>query len=97
VVQAVLALSPGAEAGDAAGMAIETWGYENWIAPGLPQQTDRSGRALRGSSHGRRTAELGFAADIQFASRRDTSRAVPTVVAFGEGWARLEDRRQASG
>jgi 2-phosphosulfolactate phosphatase len=93
VVQSILALSPGAETGDAAGMAIETWGYENWIAPGLPQQTDRSGRALRGSSHGRRTAELGFAPDIQFASRRDTSGAVPTVVAFGDGWALLEDRR----
>jgi 2-phosphosulfolactate phosphatase len=96
VVHAVLALSAGAETGDAAGVALETWGYENWIAPGLPQQTDRSARALRSSSHGRRTAELGFASDIQFASRRDTSGAVPAVVAFGEGWARLEDRRQPS-
>jgi phosphosulfolactate phosphohydrolase-like enzyme len=97
VVHAILALSPGSETGDAAGTALETWGYENWIAPGLPQQTDRSARALRSSSHGRRTAELGFAADIQFASRRDTSAAVPVVVAFGEGWARLEDRRHPSG
>jgi 2-phosphosulfolactate phosphatase len=96
VVHAVLALSPGAQTGDAAGTALETWGYENWIAPGLPQQTERSARALRSSSHGRRTAELGFGTDIQFASRRDTSAAVPMVVAFGEGWARLEDRRQLS-
>jgi 2-phosphosulfolactate phosphatase len=97
VVQAMLSLSPGAEVGDAAGMAAEVWGYENWIAPGLPQQTDRSGRALRGSSHGRRTADMGFGADIQFASQRDTSGSVPAIVEFGEGWARLEDRRQVSG
>lgn len=96
VVQTVLSLSPGAETGDAAGVALDSWGYENWIAPGLPQQTDRSSRALRGSAHGRRTADLGFAADIQFASLRDTTAAVPAVVEHGDGWARLEDRRQPS-
>ena len=42
--------SPGLELGDAAGVAAELGGYEDWIAPGLPQRTDRSARPDRGRS-----------------------------------------------
>lgn len=92
IVQRVLVHSRGADTGDAAGLAIETAGYEDWIAASLPQQTDKSARALRASVHGRRTAEIGFGGDVHFAAQRNTSLAVPEVVAFGDGWARLENR-----
>lgn len=90
IVQRLLAASPGAELGDAAGLGLDALGYEDWIAVSLPQQTDKSARALRASAHGRRTAEIGFAADVHFAARRNTATAVPVVVDRGEGWARLE-------
>jgi 2-phosphosulfolactate phosphatase len=92
IVQRVLVHSRGAETGDAAGLALDTMGYEDWIAASLPQQTDKSARALRASAHGRRTAEIGFAGDVHFAAQRNTSVSLPEVVEFGDGWARLENR-----
>lgn len=91
MVQRLLVHSRGAEIGDAAGVALDAMGYEDWIAASLPQQTDKSARALRASAHGRRTAEIGFGGDVHFAAQRNTSEAVPEVVDHGEGWARLEN------
>ncbi|OAI43606.1 hypothetical protein AYO38_10560 [bacterium SCGC AG-212-C10] len=89
IISRVQRLHPGAELGDAAGLAITQPGYENWLAVGLPQQTGASARMIASSEHGRKLAALGLAADIHFAAQADTSAAVPTVVEFGEGWARL--------
>jgi 2-phosphosulfolactate phosphatase len=44
------------------------------------------------SKHAGVVRELGLEADLAFALRRDTSAAVPTVTAHGQGWALLEDR-----
>lgn len=92
LIQGLVRAHPGVEMGDAAGLAMEVPGYEEWIAPGLPQQArGRSGRFLAGSEHGRALARLGLAADINMAAREDMTRALPRVVAWGDGWARLED------
>lgn len=89
--RAVLRRSPAAELGDAASIAMTvSSGYDDWLRVGLPQQTAASPKLIGGSEHARRTIELGFAADVQFAMQPDTSTAVPRVVGFGDGWARLE-------
>ena len=93
LVQLISRESPGLELGDAAGMAATATGYEDWIAPGLPQRTDRSARLVAGAHHARGLKALGLDADIAFAAREDTSEAVPGVVEHGEGWALLRDGR----
>lgn len=91
LVQLIARESPGLELGDAAGVAAELTGYEDWIAPGLPQRTDRSARLVAGASHAQGLKALGLDADIAFAAREDTSEAVPRVAGHGEGWALLRD------
>jgi len=83
--------SPDVSTGDAAGLALELPGYEDWISPSLPQQTERSSRLIVGASHARALVKLGLSADVQFATQEDTSFAVPVIVESGDGWARLED------
>ena len=91
LVQLIARESPGVELGDAAGLASEATGYEDWIASGLPQRTARGARLVAGASHARALRALGLDADIAHAAREDTSRAVPRVVTHGEGWALLRD------
>jgi 2-phosphosulfolactate phosphatase len=89
ILQAALRRAPGAELGDAAGLAVATPGYEDWIASGLPQPAGRSGHLVASARHARHLASIGLAADIHFALREDTSAALPTVVACAPGEARL--------
>ena len=91
LVQLIARESPGIELGDAAGLASEATGYEDWIASGLPQRTARGARLVAGASHARALRDLGLDADIAHAARENTSQAVPRVVAHGEGWALLRD------
>ncbi len=93
LVQLIARERPGVELGDAAGLAAEATGYEDWIAPGLPQRTGRSARLVAGARHARALKALGLTADIAFAAREDTSQALPLVVERGEGWALLRDGR----
>lgn len=89
--RAVLRRDPAAELGDAASIAMSvSSGYDDWLRVGLPQQTAASPKLIGGSEHARRTIELGFAADVQFAMQPNTAPVVPRVVACGDGWARLE-------
>jgi 2-phosphosulfolactate phosphatase len=46
---------------------------------------------LAETRHAQGLAEKGFAADLEFAAQLDTSEAVPAVVEYGDGWARLID------
>ncbi len=89
LVQLITRASPGVELGDAAGVASEASGYEDWIAPGLPQRTARSARLVAGAQHARALKALGLDADLAFAAREGTASVVPQVVEYGEGWARL--------
>ena len=89
LVQLIARESPGLDLGDAAGVAAEASGYEDWIAPGLPQRTGRSARLVAGAHHARGLKALGLDADIAFAAREGTSEAVPRMVEHGEGWALL--------
>ncbi|MGI8926765.1 MAG: 2-phosphosulfolactate phosphatase [Tepidiformaceae bacterium] len=91
MIQRAVRIVPGLELGDAAGLAMTSTGYEDWLAPGLPQQPGRSSRLLSGSRNGRALTALGFGADIHFAMREDTSRALPMVVSCGPGVAVLQD------
>ena len=93
LVQLISREGPGLELGDAAGVAAEITGYEDWIAPGLPQRTDRSARLVAGADHAQGLKALGLGADIAFAAREDTSAAVPQVAEHGEGWALLRNER----
>ena len=93
LVQLVARESPGLELGDAAGVAAEMGGYEDWIAPGLPQRTDRSARLIAGAHHAQGLKALGLGADIALAAREDTSGAVPEVAEHGDGWALLRASR----
>lgn len=93
LVQLISRESPGLELGDAAGVAAEITGYEDWIAPGLPQRTDRSARLIAGAHHAQGLKALGLGADIAFAAREDTSAAVPRVAEHGAGWALLRNER----
>ncbi len=83
---------PGLELGDAAGLAIDAWGYDDWLSPGLPQQPGKSTRLVSTSQHGRLLMALGFGDDLHFAMREDSSAALPMVTKHGEGWALLENR-----
>jgi len=87
LVRRLLKLSPGAETGDAAGLAAETARYDDWLRVGLPQQTGPSGRLIAGAEHAQALVELGLGADVRFAAQEDTSGAVPAVVDAGHGWA----------
>jgi 2-phosphosulfolactate phosphatase len=89
LVRRLLQLSPGADTGDAAGLAAETARYDDWLRVGLPQQTGPSGRLIAGAEHARALVELGLGADVRFAAQEDTSGAVPEVVDAGPGWALL--------
>lgn len=89
IIQRLQRLAPGVEPGDAAGLAVSTPGYEDWIAASMPQQTGHSAHMIMGSEHGRALLALGLAGDIHFAAQENTASAVPQVVDFGEGWARL--------
>lgn len=51
---------------------------------------ERVAELIRSGSHAAQTRALGLEADIDFACRADVTSAVPRVVAFGSGWARLE-------
>jgi 2-phosphosulfolactate phosphatase len=89
ILRRILAAASSTEPGDAAGLAIETARYDDWLRSGLPQQTVASARLIAGSEHARALAELGLSADVQFSSLEDTTQAVPAVTEWGEGWARL--------
>jgi 2-phosphosulfolactate phosphatase len=91
IARRVARVAPGLELGDAAGLALTSQGFDDYLASALPQQTAPSTRLITSSVHGRRLVELGLAADVQFALRIGTSQATPLVVADGAGWARLED------
>ncbi|MYD28802.1 MAG: 2-phosphosulfolactate phosphatase [Dehalococcoidia bacterium] len=93
LVQLISRESPGLELGDAAGVAAGLTGYEDWIAPGLPQRTDRSARLIAGAHHAQGLKALGLGADIAFAAREDTSAQVPRVAEHGKGWALLRNER----
>lgn len=51
--------------------------------------------SARGSAHARLLEELDLSRDVVFAFRPNSSRAVPTVTSHGDGWAVLEDLRNA--
>ena len=89
IIRRLVALAPGAEMGDAAGLAIETARYDDWLRAGLPQQTAASARLIAGSEHGQALARLGIAADVSFCVEEDTTGAVPLVMECGDGWATL--------
>ncbi|MBI2765502.1 MAG: 2-phosphosulfolactate phosphatase [Chloroflexi bacterium] len=76
IVAALSALAPAAALGDAAALARHTPELDQLI--GL-------------SRHARLLRELGLGDDVAFSARVDTSRAVPIVMACGDGWAVLED------
>ncbi|MBE0610315.1 MAG: 2-phosphosulfolactate phosphatase [Dehalococcoidia bacterium] len=78
VVNGLLARNPGAALGDLALLASRTGELDRLISE---------------SKHAGTVRQLGLGADLEFALRRDTSSAVPTVTAHGQGWALLEDRR----
>lgn len=59
----------------------------------LEADVSRLRAAARGSAHARVLDELGLSQDVAFAFRPDSSRAVPTVTAHGEGWAEMQDLR----
>lgn len=59
----------------------------------LGSRTSELDRLISESKHAGTVRQLGLGADLEFALRRDTSSAVPTVTAYGQGWALLEDRR----
>ena len=92
IIQRMVRLSRATELGDAAALAMTATGYEDWLAPALPQQTARSTRLITGSEHARATVAIGLGADVNFSVREDTSTAVPRVAQFGAGWARIVDR-----
>ena len=83
--------SPGLELGDAARLAAGATGNEDSIAPDLSRRPDRSTRLVAGAHDARGLRALGLDADIAFAAREDTSKAVPRVVNHGEGWGLLRD------
>jgi len=90
MVRSLLRLSPGAEIGDAAGLAMSHVVYEDGLRVGLPQQTAASQHLVAGAEHARHLFALGLSADVHFAAQVDTSPAAPCVVAHGRGWAALE-------
>ncbi len=77
-VQELARRNPGAELGDLALLAARSTALD---------------RLILDSGHADETRRLGLERDVHFALRHDTSGAVPTVTAHGQGWALLEDRR----
>lgn len=63
------------------------------LAASVAEDDERVRAFVSGSEHSRHLASLGLEADIGFALRRGTSRAVPVVVESGAGWAMLRDVR----
>jgi len=92
IIRGAVRAWPGLELGDAAGLAMDASGYDDWLASGLPQQPGRSTRLVSTARHGRLLVGLGFGDDLHFAMREDTSAALPMVTKHGDGWALLEDR-----
>ncbi len=78
LVRQLFATAPDAAPGDAAMLAFRIAAPERLIAV---------------SEHAAVTRDLGFAADIEFATQRDIAPSVPVVVSHGDGWAMLENRR----
>ena len=93
LVNRLVRLCPGIEVGDAAGLAMSSAGYDDWLASAMPQQVGKSARLVTGSEHARYLVSIGFGRDVHFAVQEDTSSAVPVAVGCGPGWAVLEDRR----
>lgn len=83
IVERLRALAPRAQLGD--GAVLAAGAVARW--PGGPAGM------VREAAHARVTAELGFAADIDFACRIDSSAAVPMVVHRDRHWTELADRR----
>lgn len=81
IAREVQRLAPETGLGDAAKLAILAANQRLWPIE----------KMLRESQHALRTAELGFVSDIEFSLEPDTSRALPSVVACGPGWAELVD------
>lgn len=65
-------------------------------AAALAREVAEPARFLRSSSHAGILRSLGLADDIEFAARLDSSRAVPVVTSFGDGWAVLENEAGAA-
>jgi len=93
ILQETLKRAPGAELGDAAGLAMSAFRFEEWLGAGI-QRTGHSGRLIGSARHARDLFAAGLGADVQFASREDVADVLPQVVECGEGWARLEDARR---
>ncbi len=83
-------LSPGAELGDAAGLAVESLGFDGWIEAGMARNLAPARRLISGSRHARYLTSIGLAADVQFALQVDSCPVLPLVVEHGPGWTRLE-------
>lgn len=58
----------------------------------LASRTGELDRLIFESKHAGVVRQLGLGADLDFALQRNTSFAVPTVTAHGQGWALIEDR-----
>lgn len=68
---------PGIEVGDAARLAIAA------------ASTGNLERRFAQSRHGKLTIARGYEADIAYSAKVDLVRAVPAMVEYGKGWARL--------
>jgi 2-phosphosulfolactate phosphatase len=68
---------PAIEIGDAARLGIAA------------ASTGNLERRFAQSRHGKVTAARGYQADIEYAAKLDLVRAVPAMVEYGKGWARL--------
>jgi 2-phosphosulfolactate phosphatase len=90
IVQVALRLAPGSQPGDAAGMALDWMGWEEWIASGIDRY-GRPGHLVGRSRHARYLRSIGLGADVEFAAREDGSSALPAVVHAEPGLVRLRD------
>lgn len=90
ILQETMKRAPGAQLGDAAGLAMSALRFEEWLGAGI-QRAGHSGRLIGSAAHARELFAKGLGADVQFAAREDVAGALPRVVEWGEGWARLED------
>jgi 2-phosphosulfolactate phosphatase len=59
--------------------------------------TSAAATLMRESDHASTTRALGLGQDVDFACQADISKALPVVVASGDGWVRLEDVQGARG
>lgn len=89
LIERMRELSPAAELGDAAGLAITSAALDDWRGGGLPPGESMVARLISGSAHGRVTESIGLGHDIAYSVVADTSTAVPMVTSCGDGWAML--------